>query len=154
MKSQQIPDWVTGGLLEEILNFDTNGGFVEPEEPVAEGEKVVAEMNTLHKILYTLRQQAFEEGKKLVEEDPEPLNNSPSNEYNQKMCLTKRRHEALEKLFWNEINLDTPKLNSIGVRKGFQIVDRSAVEEKNGVEIHVMGMGGMPRDLIEMLTRQ
>ncbi len=126
---QETPT-LKGTFIEELFEVMRNGQFVSPNGPVANGERIVGEMNELEKALYYLhckygeianriRSHFLEEGELISAEERFALETQ--------FACYRRRFEIATKLMWDSIETrladqDSQLSTAWGVRSNGQIV--------------------------------
>ena len=81
--TQEIPDWITGTLL-EIINFKLTpeNNFIEPWETITDKDEHLGEMSYYQKVLHTLRERILY-----------TINGYPNGEFHYAGLTAKQRHE-------------------------------------------------------------
>ena len=120
----------------------TNPVVKEPNEEVAEGEKVLGTVPDGLIKLHAFKKSLIAQAKTLEKEHQKTCKGDASNackEFKLASCTLDDEIEIVNKAFWRELRNELGiESDSIGIRKGWKVVE---IQESHTLEIIGIGMG-------------
>lgn len=124
-KELVVPEWLKDTIVGEILSFQLNGQpaspFIEPDEEMKSREKEVGQMTHFEKVVYTLLSPLDQKLREMAENDPDPENDDPENEFIQQLYALKEKREILRGILFFSIKSRFTSINQLALRKGHKI---------------------------------
>ena len=122
--AKTLTNLFAGTFLAEVMVLVESGRFEEPPEPIEDGEKVIGEMTTFEKAIFTLRRQRGEKIKKELD----ACRNCTGKEHDEchvtkNVQVMKRGFDDVSNLMWNLVQERLQEYGgTIALRKGYKIV--------------------------------
>lgn len=121
MQTKQIPNWVAGSLLEEILSF--NGEISPVEGKIEIGEEVIGEMSQFEKILYSLSEKFEEDVKKAGEEHEGDFHQcGDKNPVCLRLKIAHDKYQITKNMMWNSVEQRLQNKGQMAIRENYKIV--------------------------------
>jgi hypothetical protein len=136
-------------LLEQMGLFPNFKKYVDPEQPVAEGEKILGEMNDLEKGMYTLMDKKDKECEEIKEKavdlllSDKKIGKGVAEKLDKQHSMIHATKDFAQKILWASIRSRverTEGYDTLGLRKDFKIVE-SKGEKERGPSIGIISIG-------------
>jgi nitrogen fixation-related uncharacterized protein len=119
-----------GTFIEDFFKVMQSGQYNDQDEPVADDEKVIGEMNESEKVLSTLFDQYAENYRKIATRlsgDAEPFSSEEMPKLKAELKSCEARLEVAKSLLWESIRTrlasqNTPLATGWAIKSGYQIV--------------------------------
>lgn len=126
---EKVPS-MKGTIVAELLEVMQDGKFSLPDTPVAEGEKVIGEMNDYEKALYTLAekyQNSVHDIAIRFRGQGRPVGREEEPKLVKQLECYKQRYDLISELMWDSIKIRLVSQADIiapgcGIRSGCKVV--------------------------------